>query len=451
MSAIEQNIPKGFKQTEVGVIPEDWNVKTLDEITGGKRPISYGIVQTGPHVQDGIPCLRVLDIVNGSIKTDNLIRTTQKISNAYKRTQLKENDLVIPLRGKVGEVGIIGKELVGANLTRGVALIALEGDFIPQFIKQALCTEGSQNRLLNSMNGSALQEISIGTLRSFKISSPKHPEEQTVIANALSDVDALLTELEKLIAKKQAIKTATMQQLLTGKTRLPQFATYTEGEKQEQRKSTKPSELGEIPEDWDVLLMDEVTDSLSSGATPFRGNPSFFKGSNRWITSGELKYGVINDTIEKISDEAIKKANLKVHPSGTFLMAITGLEAAGTRGSCGIVGKPATTNQSCMAVYPNKKLKSNYLFHWYVYNGEELALKYCQGTKQLSYTAGLLRTIPVLVPRDTNEQTAIATILSDMDNEIQTLEQRLAKTRQIKQGMMQELLTGRTRLPYDKS
>ena len=131
-------------------------------------------------------------------------------------------------------------------------------------------------------------------------------------------------------------------------------------------------------------------------------------------------------------------------------MAITGLEAAGTRGSCGIVGKPATTNQSCMAVYPNKKLKSNYLFHWYVYNGEELALKYCQGTKQLSYTAGLLKTIPVLVPRDTSEQTAIATILSDMDNDIQTIEQRLAKTRQIKQGMMQELLTGRTRLPFDK-
>lgn len=358
MIVLEEKIPEGFKETEIGVIPEDWDVNTLDSITGGKRPISYGIVQTGPHIQDGIPCLRVLDIVNGSINTDNLIRTTQKISSAYKRTQLKENDLVIPLRGKVGEVGIIGKELVGANLTRGVALIALEGEFIPQFIKQALCSEGSQNRLLNSMNGSALQEISIGTLRSFKISSPKHPEEQTAIANALSDVDALLTELEKLIAKKQAIKTATMQQLLTGKTRLPQFATFAEGKKQGQPKGTKPSELGEIPEDWDVLLMDEVTDSLSSGATPFRGNPSFFKGNNKWITSGELKYAVINDTIEKISDEAIKKANLKVHPSGTFLMAITGLEAAGTRGSCGIVGTPATTNQSCMAIYPNKKLKA---------------------------------------------------------------------------------------------
>ncbi len=216
---------------------------------------------------------------------------------------------------------------------------------------------------------------------------------------------------------------------------------------QKVRQGYKQSEVGIIPDEWDVLLMDEVTDSLSSGATPFRGNSSFYKGSNRWITSGELKYGVINDTIEKISDEAIKKANLKVHPSGTFLMAITGLEAAGTRGSCGIVGKPATTNQSCMAIYPNKKLKSNYLFHWYVYNGDELAFKYCQGTKQLSYTAGLLKTIPVLVPRDTTEQTAIANALSDVDSLLAELEKLIGKKQAIKTATMQQLLTGKTRLP----
>lgn len=127
-------------------------------------------------------------------------------------------------------------------------------------------------------------------------------------------------------------------------------------------------------------------------------------------------------------------------------MAITGLEAAGTRGACGIVGKPSATNQSCMAIYPNNKLDSNYLYHWYVYNGDTLAFKYCQGTKQLSYTAGLIRKIPLFLPTDKKEQTAITAILSDMDKDIQTLQQRLDKTRQLKQGMMQELLTGKTRL-----
>ncbi len=385
-----------------------------------------------------------------SLDVTSMLRTSKEIAAGFKRSKVDEGDIVYALRGKIGEVRIVDETVAGANLTQGTARIAPKPQHSGKYIFWALQSEKSKEQADGESKGSTFKEITLGNLQKILIALPSSSPEQTAIANALSDVDALLTELEKLIAKKQAIKTATMQQLLTGKTRLPQFATYTEGEKQGQPKDTKPSELGEIPEEWDVLLMDEVTDSLSSGATPFRGNPSFFKGNNRWITSGELKYGVINDTIEKISDEAIKKANLKVHPSGTFLMAITGLEAAGTRGSCGIVGTPATTNQSCMAIYPNKKLKSNYLFHWYVYNGEELALKYCQGTKQLSYTAGLLKTIPVLVPRDTSEQTAIATILSDMDNEIQTLEQRLAKTRQIKQGMMQELLTGRTRLPFDK-
>ncbi|EPU1980093.1 restriction endonuclease subunit S, partial [Escherichia coli] len=238
-------------------------------------------------------------------------------------------------------------------------------------------------------------------------------------------------------------KSATMQQLLTGRTRLPAFALRPDGTP----KGYKPSELGDIPEDWACYTFNDVVDSCSSGATPYRGNKDFYKGTNRWITSGELNYCIINDTIEKISDEAIKKSNLNVHPQGTFLMAITGLEAAGTRGACGIVGRPATTNQSCMAIYPNEKLSSAYLYYWYVHNGENLAFKYCQGTKQLSYTAGLIKKIPLYLPTIKEEQTAIATILSDMDNELQALTQKLEKARELKQGMMQQLLTGKIRLP----
>ncbi|MFV0845096.1 restriction endonuclease subunit S [Klebsiella quasipneumoniae] len=125
----------------------------------------------------------------------------------------------------------------------------------------------------------------------------------------------------------------------------------------------KLTEMGVIPEDWGVFTLNDLMESCSSGATPFRGNKNYYKGSNRWITSGELNYCIINDTLEKISDEAVKRSNLKIHPAGTFLMAITGLEATGTRGACGIVGQPAATNQSCMAIYPNDKLSSLYLYH----------------------------------------------------------------------------------------
>lgn len=99
-----------------------------------------------------------------------------------------------------------------------------------------------------------------------------------------------------------------------------------------------------------------------------------------------------------------------------------------------------------MAIYPSSELRTDFLFHWYVLNGDALALEYCQGTKQQSYTAKIVKVLPIHLPPSVEEQTAIASILSDMDTEIAELQSRLAKARQIKQGMMQALLTGRIRL-----
>lgn len=248
-------------------------------------------------------------------------------------------------------------------------------------------------------------------------------EEQVAIAEALSDVDSLISSLQKLIEKKKAIKQGAMQELLTGRKRLPGFS-------------------GE----WKHGVWKDVLTGFYSGATPYRGKADYYKGNIRWISSGELNYNIITDTIEHISERAQSETSLTMHPAGTFLMAITGLEAAGTRGSCAILGKEATTNQSCMAIYGTDKMVIPYLYHYYLLNGERLAFQYCQGTKQQSYTAAIVKELPIYYPCDIAEQRAIAQVLSDMDSEIELLEKKLAKYQQIKQGMMQELLTGRIRL-----
>lgn len=214
-----------------------------------------------------------------------------------------------------------------------------------------------------------------------------------------------------------------MQELLTGKQRLPGF----DGE-------------------WRTETWEEVLDCFSSGATPYRGIPSYYNGEIKWVSSGELNYNVIFDTLEHISIEAMEKTSLTMHPAGTFLMAITGLEAAGTRGSCALLGVPATTNQSCMAIYSTSKMNTEFLLHYYMLFGNELALKYCQGTKQQSYTATIVKTLPITYPVDVNEQVAISSILDDMNDEIDVLKGKLAKAMYIKSGMMSELLTGRIRL-----
>ena len=205
------------------------------------------------------------------------------------------------------------------------------------------------------------------------------------------------------------------------------------------------TELGTIPQDWEYTTWECAGSGFTSGATPYRAIKSYYNGNIKWVSSGELNYNVIYDTIEHISEEARQKTNLKLHPSNTFLMAITGLEAAGTRGSCAILGSTATTNQSCMAVYGTEKLDIKYLYHFYVKYGNELAFRYCQGTKQQSYTAQIVKKLPIVLP-DFCEQQRIAEALSDMDNLISSLEKVIEKKKAIKKGAMQELLTGKKRL-----
>lgn len=212
-------------------------------------------------------------------------------------------------------------------------------------------------------------------------------------------------------------------------------------------KGYKQTELGAIPEDWHFKTFVEVMKGFSSGQTPSRSVKKYYTGKIPWITSGELNYNVITDTIEKITEEAASKTHLKTIPVGTFLMAITGLEAEGTRGSCAITGVEATTNQSCMALYPNEKeLTTEYLFQFYKKYGNQLAFKYCQGTKQQSYTGKIAKTLPIIIPPTVEEQNAITNALNETDVFITDLEKLIIKKQNIKQATMQVLLTGKKRL-----
>lgn len=434
---MQQQIPEGCKQTEVGVIPEGWEVFELGSITQTQRPISYGIVQTGPRVNGGVKCLRVVDISNGMIAKDGLITTTAEISNSYKRTQLQLHDLVIPLRGKVGEVGMICEDLVGENLTRGVALIALKEGFYPKYVKQVISFSGSAKRLENAMNGSALQEIPIATLRSFKVVIPPRTE-QTAIANALSDVDALITSLEKLIAKKRAIKTAAMQQLLTGKKRLPPFDQNHTGYKQ--------TELGEIPEDWEVSNLEFVSAFITKGSTPTTYGFKWEKDGIPFLRSECVsKKGLDMTESMYISDDANRVLRRSEVRSGDVLLTITGN-----------VGRVVYLDRSFGAGNINQHIARIRVVSTEVdpefvvqYLSQQTIRRYFnsittgQAYPQISLSQVRQTELPL---PSLLEQKAIADVLTSMSVEVEVLNKRLSKTQQLKQGMMQELLTGRTRL-----
>lgn len=410
-------VRSGYKQTEVGVIPEEWEVTRLAEITEPQRPISYGIVQTGPSVISGVPCLRVMDINDGRINKSNLITTTRQISDTYKRTVLKSGDLVMPLRGKVGDVGLIDRDLEGANLTRGVALIAVCPPVSAPFCRQLISWSSTRKRLEQTMNGSALQEIPIATLRSFQVGLPSSHAEQSAIAATLDDVDALLSGLDRLIAKKRNLKQAAMQQLLTGQTRLPGF----NGE-------------------WEMKRLGELA-TIQRGASPRPiDDPAWFDNNSPvgWVRISDVTKTdmFLRETTQRLSHRGIQHS--RPVPAGNLIMSI-----------CATVGRPVIT-QLDVCIHDGfvvfDQLQADQAFIYYVLKWIEPEWsRHGQTGSQMNLNTGLINGTTVRLPPPP-EQTAIASVLSDMDAELAALEARRDKTRLLKQGMMQELLTGKTRL-----
>ncbi len=426
-------IQEGYKQTEFGVIPESWEINTLEHFTDEKRPICYGIVQTGPKINSGVPCLRVVDILDKKINTENLIYTTQEISSSYKRTILKKGDLVFPLRGKIGTVGLINEELVGANLTRGVALIALKKSN-PIFLKQLFGSHKILTQLHGSMNGSALQEITIDTLKKFKVVMPDIVEQQK-IATALSDTDALISELEKLIEKKQAIKNATMQQLLTGKTRLPEFALREDGTP----KGYKDSDLGQIPEDWEVVQFDKHIEKIIGGGTPSRSIASYWGQDIPWVTVKDFATFDPNSAQEYITNQGLKSSASNLIPAGIL---ITSTRMA--LGKALIYQVDVAINQDLKAIFTKTSLDATYLKYWFDNNAKKID-DLGSGSTVKGISLPDLKTLS-FIEMSLLEQLAIKNILVSIDKDLSLLKQRYEKTKSIKQGMMQELLTGKTRL-----
>ena len=407
-------LPKGYKQTEVGVIPEDWEVDPLGALTDPKRPISYGIVQTGPSIPNGVKCLRVLDVDDGRINKSDLITTTKTISDAYKRTVLRAGDLVMPLRGKVGDVALVDGDLTGCNLTRGLALIAIRSDWSATFCKQSISSIATRNRLEQSMNGSALQEIPIATLRTFMIALPPTKAEQEAIAEALSDADALIESLEQLLAKKRRLKQGAMQELLTGKKRLPGFS-------------------GE----WEVKQVSEFGE-IVTGGTPRTDIKGFWGEGYPWITPTDISSHRDMHTSERSLTQRGLNA-IRSLPANTVLVT-----CIASIGKNAILKTEGGCNQQINAVIPYNSNSVEFLY--YVFEASKHYLLANAGTTATSIISKaafgeLVYKIPSLP-----EQTAIAAILSDMDAEIAAVEARIAKARAVKQGMMQELLTGGIRL-----
>lgn len=440
-----------FKQTEVGLIPSDWEETYLGNI--GPVKMCKRVMKYQTSEKGDIPFYK--------------IGTFGKSPDAYISKDLYhylKNKYSFPQKGTVliSAAGTIGRTVVydGKDaFFQDSNIVWLEND-------ESVLTNQYLYYLYQVVewkteNGGAVSRLYNDNFKITPVAIPSSKKEQQRIANALSDVDTLIANLEKLIAKKKNIKQGAMQQLLTGgKKRLPGFAPdertgsrptderrkacHSErSAKREVEESSgyKMTELGMIPTDWEVKPIKELGLFLGGG-TPSTKNESFWKGNIPWISSADLN----DDDIEHIAmtrfitQEAVNFSATQICPQGTILI----IARVGV-GKLALSQQKVCTSQDFCNLIPSKENDSKFLAYALLPVMKRMSNE-SQGTSIKGVAVDEIKKVQIIVPSSKDEQTAIANVLSDMDTEISALETKLAKYRTLKTGMMQQLLTGKIRL-----
>ena len=400
-----------FKQTEIGLIPEEWKVFSVGKDCIVKARIGWQGLTTSEYLETGeYALITSTDIIDGSIdwKTCHFVSKFRYEQDV--KIQVQEDDILISKDGTIGKVGIVRNQPFPATLNSGVFVIRAINDKNQKGFSLAFVSDYFREFINRLTAGSTIVHLYQKDIVHFKFPLPIDIYEQQRIATALSDIDALISALNKKIEKKKLIKQGAMQQLLTGKKHLPGFS-----------------------EPW-------VEKRLGDGLkfkTGFPFNSTYFNQSMgiRLVRNRDLKSDdqitYFNGFVDQ--DFVLFNGDLLIGMDGDFMPCIwnKGIALLNQR-----VGKIELTS---------KKWCLNYLY----YALQNPLKEKQEGTgattvKHLSHSD--IERMELKMASSLSEQTAIAEILSDMDKEIAELETKRTKYDRIKQGMMQQLLTGKIRL-----
>lgn len=306
---------------------------------------------------------------------------------------------------------------IAATTNQACAAIKLKESVDSDFVRHNLTHRYDYIRSLS--NGGSQENLSGEIVKNIRVGMPSKLAEQRAIAGALTDADALIDSLEQLLAKKRQIKQGAMQELLTGKRRLPGFS-------------------GE----WETTRIGDFTD-CTAGGTPSTSVDGFWGGHIPWMSSGELHLKRVMDVDGRITEDGLKNSSTKWIPEYCVLIGLAG--QGKTRGTVAMNLIPLCTNQSIAAIFPSETYVQEFLYHNLDFRYDELRELSAGDGGRGGLNLKIIRSLVVPKP-SLDEQRAIAQVLSDMDADIAETEARLTKARDLKQAMAQALLTGRVRL-----
>lgn len=427
----------GYKSSELGMIPQDWEVEELGTVA--KVEMCRRIFKNETLNVGDIPFYKI-----GTFGGEADAYISRQLFEEYKSKYPypKIGDVLISAAGTIGRVVIFDGEeayyqdsnIVWLNINKA----KISNSFLYYFYQY---TEW------NSLEGSTIKRLYNNDLLSKKIAIPKSTTEQTAIATALSDTDELISSLQTLIVKKKAIKLSAMQNLLSGKIRLPEFAQRPDGSP----KTTRQTELGCVPEDWKIgTIGKDCVLKARIGWQSLRTDEYLENGEYGLITGTDFNNGLVNwKTCSFVSEWRYKQdTNIQLKVKDVLITK------DGTIGKLGYINElpfSATLNSGIYVVRPKNSNLIEPMFLFYLFSSEYfnnfISVISAGSTITHLYQKDFVN-FQFPLPSKT-EQTVISQLLSDMDAEIEALEGRLKKTQALKQGMMQALLTGKIRLPLE--
>jgi len=420
-------IPPGYKKTEVGVIPEEWKVSSLDSIarvTSGKR------LPPGRSLTDNItpyPYIRVSDLRWGGVSLNSIKYVPYDLFPSIRQYRIFEEDLFISVAGTLGLVGKIPPPLHGANLTENadrITDITCSKEYLMYYLMSPLV----QNVIDSLKTVGAQPKLALTRIRKFVISLPSTEVEQRAIAEALTDVDNLIASLDNLISKKQSIKKATMQQLLTGRTRLPGF-----------KQKWKVETLGKFGSCLRGVSYDPTTDLFTTEMT----------NSVRLLRANNVQKGIVEkEGLQFVNKNIVREDQILRKNDILLCMANGSRDLVGKTGLFDAEDGYTYSFGAFMGCFRCESKEVNPRFVFYLLN-TKIFRDYIRVILSGS-SINNLKPIDIEGAEfsfpDYAEQNSIVLVLLDIDYELQALKRRREKLKQIKQGMMQQLLTGRIRL-----
>ena len=412
-------LTEGYKQTEVGVIPEDWEVNELNkyaELLSSKR------IFEDDYVSVGIPFWRgseVSALAKGKPISKEYFISTEKYETLKRSFGAPtKGDILVTAVGTLGNIYLVPNNAPFYFKDGNLIWLRNIKHIDHRYLKIQLLANKQQ--ILDGAIGSSQKALTIVALKTLRIPLPPTKAEQEAIAEALSDTDAWIESLEQLIAKKRRIKEGSMQALLTGKQRLPGFS----GE-------WRSSRLGSS------LIMPATYGIVKAGEFQSSGIPM--------VRGGDIKNGRIGTGLPFVSSDKHLEYSRTILKENDVLISLVGYPGEAASVPQEYIG--ANISRAVGLLRVRDDVDTCYLVEFLNSPiGRRTVLAPSAGSAQIVVNLKELNKLKIPYPPTKAEQTAIAAILSDMDTELDALEGKLGKARKIKQGMMQELLTGKTRL-----